>query len=363
MGVPLGDRNFGDLNVIMIAAQCAAQDPAWTAADEPCLPGMAHYNYPSLWAKAFGVLGADPSWTPRVAVVLMVAFIVSLVPLTWLAIGPQARVGGLIGMTISAFTPPVWLGFQRGNIDLLMFAIIVLAISLWIRGAVKSSAFFIGIASTLKIFPIGASLMLLSSKRPRRGALITLAITTVIGLAFVVQDLPSITKRTPQIDGASFGIGLLPLLASNQFGWGLSAATTRALGFIFFFICLIFFIIIGRRFSHTMAVQGWSRLIAEVQSSTSATASVLAGSGAFLFAYLLGPSYDYRLLLLIPVIAGLLRIGTPVTYGVASILVLQLFFSYSTFIGPLEYTSDLMLVVIAPLIMIAAGNVVRRVDS
>lgn len=363
VGVPVGDRNFGDLNVIFVAAQCASDDPSWTAASEPCQPGMSHYNYPSVWAKAFGILGADPSWTSTVATLLMAAFIVSLVPMTWWALGSPRQLPAVIGMTFVACTPPIWLAFQRGNIDLLMFALIALAVGLWIHSASKSAAATIAIATALKVFPVGAVLMLLSRQRPRRGALLTFAATAAVGLAVIFSDLAIISARTPQIDGASFGTGVLPLLASNQLDLGWSSALTRLAGLAVFAaaLALLALALTG----HWLGRIGdeWSSLIRDVSADVTATALILAGSGVFLVAYILGPSYDYRLMFLIPVIAGLLRIGSAFALVSAGVVAVQLLLSYSQFIGAAEYLSDLMLLVLAPVLVVTAVRILRKVPT
>ena len=363
VGVPVGNGNFGDLNVIFIAAQCASDDPSWTAASEPCQPGMSHYNYPSVWAKAFGIIGADPSWTPAIATLLMAAFIVSLVPITWWALGSSRQLPAVIGMTIVACSPPILLAFQRGNIDLLMFALIAVAVGLWIHSFTKSAAVTIAIATTLKVFPIGAVLMLLSRQRPRRGALLTFAVVGAAGLAVIFSDLAIISTRTPQIDGASFGTGVLPLLVSNQLGMGWSSTLTRLAGLIIFVVALAFLVLTIRSNWLGRIGNEWSSLIRDVSADVTATALILAGSGVFLVAYILGPSYDYRLMFLIPAVAGLLRIGSTFALVSAGVVAVQMFLSYSLFIGAAEYPSDVMLLFVAPALLVTCGRLLRTVPA
>jgi len=362
VGVPLGDRNFGDVNVIFIAAQCAATDPDWSATTTPCMPGMDHYNYPSIWAKAFGLLHADPTWTSPFALLLMALFTISLIPLTYFALGTKSPWKSLTGMTLVAVTPPVWLAFERGNIDLLMFFLISLSIFLWVQGAGKTSGLLIGAAATLKVFPAGAILMLLSPQRTRRGPLITVLVTGAIGLALIARDLSTISARTPQIDGASFGIGLLPLLGSNQLDLDLDATVARLIGIVVFGLGLVVAWALVAKTARTLT-RRWKEVIEQVSVDPVTTALVLAGSGVFLVAYLLGPSYDYRLIFLIPAIAGLLRLGSTIALVGASLLITQMIFSYSTFVGPREYVSDLMLLLIAPLLALGSWSILRQVQT
>lgn len=363
VGVPLGDRNFGDLNVIFVAAECASTDPAWTARSEPCQPGMAHYNYPSVWAKAFGLIDADPSWTPTVAALLMGVFIVSLIPLTWFALGGRRVLTPVLGMIVTSLTPPVWLAFQRGNIDLLIFALITAAICLWIKRATKSAAAFIAVAATLKIFPVGAALLLTSPQRPRRGALITFVLAGTVGALLVFRDLTTISERTPQIDGASFGTGLLPLLASSQLSLNTSSPLAQVIGLGVFAVVLTLMAVIFHRTKTTSIGDQWQQLARSLAKDPIATGLLLAGSGVFLIAYLLGPSYDYRLIFLIPVIAALFRVGSTMATTCTGVLILQMILSYSTFVGALEYLSDLMFIFIAPAIALCAWQVLRRVNA
>lgn len=357
LGVPLGDRNFGDLHVIMLAATCAADDPTWMADNPPCVVGIEHYNYPSIWAKSFGMVGAGPEWTAPVAAALIVAFLVAVVPLTWLAIGPEGSVRRTCVMTIALSTPPIWLAFQRGNIDTLIFVIVVGSVLLWINRLPKSAGIAIALATTLKVFPIGAALMLLD-RGPKRGQAIT-AFVVAAGIGFVAisRDLPTISARTPQIDGASFGVGLLPLLMSNQLNLDLSLGVTRVIGFLLLAgLTLIAWRVFGGSGERPLHVE-WQQFICKLRVDLPARSFMLAGSGTFLVAYVAGPSYDYRQIFLLPVLAALLRIGGSVASLGAAVLIGLLIASYSTFIGPWEYLGDLLMLVVAPVMAVCVWQV------
>ncbi|MCX6023644.1 MAG: hypothetical protein NTZ05_18310, partial [Chloroflexi bacterium] len=89
------------------------------------------------------------------------------------------------------------------------------------------------------------------------------------------------------------------------------------------------------------------------------SALVLAGGGTFVMAYIVGPSYDYRLIFLIPAIAGLVRLSSSLARWAAVLLLLQMLLSYSTYIGAAEYASDLMLLVIVPVLILLGWNLIR----
>jgi hypothetical protein len=89
-------------------------------------------------------------------------------------------------------------------------------------------------------------------------------------------------------------------------------------------------------------------LVHRFKADPTALYLLLGGGGSFIAAYLIGPSFDYRLITLIPVIAGLCRIASRLSFGLAILLLAQLILSYSTFIGPVQYLSDLAWLVLAP---------------
>ena len=360
VGVPLGERNFGDLHVITLAATCAQGNPAWRAADPPCIDGIAHYNYPSLWAQFFGLLGADGSWTEPVAAILIVAFLIALIPITWLAIGASASIPRTSVVAIAALTPPVWLSFQRGNTDLAAFAIVIAATMLWLRGQRTASGIAIGIAATLKVFPIGAALLLIQRQRFSRAAVIACITTGAIGLALIAPDLPIIAQRTPQIDGASFGVALLPLLQAKILNIALGMPAARIIGFLLLLAVTSVIAMLLRSRRHATFVRGWRALLTDVASDAPSQALVLAGGGAFLMAYLLGPSYDYRLIFLIPVIAGLLRINRKASKVAGALLITIMILSYSTVVGSAEYIADGLLLLLVPCMIISAWILIRQ---
>ena len=357
--VPSGGPHFGDLRIVMIASQCAAADPAWNLETPPCDPGMAIYNYPSIWAKALGAFGADGGWTTNVAVVLVVVFALSLSTLTFLALRHGSQTMTVTAMTMAGLLPPVLLGYERGNIDLAVFGVLTVSIALYVWGAARSSAVALGIATALKLFPLGGAAMLMMRGPRRTSTLVVFAVTASLGLAFVVRDLIPIAARTPQIDGASFGAGLLPILASTRLHWPPTVGTAKMLGLILLAVSILVIAIAARAARGTRAMAACAAMAAELRADRTSSALVLAGGGTFVMAYIVGPSYDYRLIFLIPAIAGLVRLSSSLARWAAVLLLLQMLLSYSTFIGAAEYASDLMLLVIVPVLILLGWNLIR----
>lgn len=359
-GVPTTGTHFGDLRVILLASECAQHESGWSIASTPCTPGMAIYNYPSLWARLFATLGINSDSASTVTLVFIVLFACSVSALTLLSLQAGNFWFPTLVLSIAAMTPPVLLAFERGNIDLAIFTLTAVSIILFVTRKSRSSALVLGIATFLKLFPIGSALMLLTASRRRTSTLIVYAITTTVGLLFVIRDLPTIYARTPALDGASFGSALLPMLALNHAGMPGHSVLAKALGILLFGVVTAGVIMLSRGTRDALRL---SRLANLLSKDSIASAMVLAGGGSFLVAYLIGPSFDYRLITLIPLIAGLSRVRTAFARLVAIVILLQMILSYSTFIGPGEYLSDLMLLVIGPGLAVVMWKILRMHDQ
>jgi hypothetical protein len=348
LGVPIGQRHFGDLRVVTTAAECAASDPSWSIQSVPCLPEVAIYNYPSLWAQMLGKLGVDRTHTELIAALFIVIFAITLGYLTRLVWQRTRSALSLILMSFCGLSPVVLLAYERGNIDLLVYGILVLGLALSIGGAARASGGILGLATGLKLFPIGSALVLFVERPIRRSAIAIYVFVAGIGLLFALRDLSLISSRTPLLDGAAFGAAELPLLLSNQLALTVSPNVLRVTGFALFLFVLALIILAGLKFPRNRCSRILHRLTDNIQHDRVAALLIVGGGGTFLVAYLAGPSFDYRLIFLIPCVAGLLRLHGRGGNIAALAVALQLLLSYSTFVGPAQYISDLMLLILAP---------------
>ena len=358
VGVPSNGINFGDLRVITTAAQCAALDSSWNISSPPCDPTMAMYNYPSFWAQGFARFGITSDSTPWLATMFIVAFLIGLALITYsLLRTSQSPKRLLIILTLASITSPVLLGAQRGNIDLVVFAFMSLGLALVVSTHRYSGAVALAIATALKLFPVGSGLALLFDSGKRAKALTIFLVLSVIGVAFSIGDLRYISEKTPQLDGASFGSALLPFLFETHTSTGLSNTAFKILGWVAFLLVLLAWQLIA---SHGSAPANAITLLCSELTSKRASAVIFLGSsGAFLAAYLVGPSFDYRLIFLIPAIGALAALQSRAALWLSVVLLLQLVLSYSDFIGAAQYLSDLMLLVLAPLLGVMCLRLIR----
>lgn len=345
-GVPISERHFGDLLIILFTSQCSAGDPFWSITDNPCNAEALIYNYPTFWAKLFAFVHVGPSSASAITALFIIIFAVAISALTYTALKKSKPWLTLPILSIAGISPPVLLAFERGNIDILVFGATTASILLLIAGLSRSSAVVLGLATTMKLFPAGAILMFLANRRRTRATLWIYGLVTIAGLALILRDLPSIYARTPALDGAAFGSALLPLLALNQLGVVTPVTLAKVLG-ISAFALLVLLEFVWFRSRHRGSQYAMT-LVHRFKADPTALYLLLGGGGSFIAAYLIGPSFDYRLITLIPVIAGLCRIASRLSFGLAILLLAQLILSYSTFIGPVQYLSDLAWLVLAP---------------
>ena len=346
LGVPTSERHFGDLLIILFTSQCDVNDPSWSITSNPCNAEASIYNYPTFWAKFFALVHVGPASASTITALFITTFSVAISALAYTAIKKSNTWLTLVVISIASISPPVLLAFERGNIDILVFGATTASILLLIAGGTRSSAVLLAVATTMKLFPAGSILMFIANPRRRRATLWTYGVVTIAGLALILRDLPTIYARTPALDGAAFGSALLPLLALNQLGVVTPVTLAKTLGIAAFALLLLLeFAWFRARSRGSNAV---TTLIHAFRADPAALFLLLGGGGSFIAAYLIGPSFDYRLITLIPVIAGLCRIASRLSFGLAFLLLAQMILSYSTFVGPAQYLSDLAWLVLAP---------------
>lgn len=353
LGVPNDGRDFGDLRTITVSAGCVEE--GWSVDDAPCDPTIAPYNYPSLWVRALAPLGASDSWTTALAWLLMVAFAATAAVLVAAAAGRQARWPRALPVIAAAVSPAALLGLQRGNVDIAVLALITAgALGVAVRPRAWGGA-LLGLAAAVKLFPLGSGAALLVDRPPRRSAALGFVIVAGAGIALALPDLRWIAERTPQLDGASFGVALLPLLALTRLGIEADAPlVARGLG-LAILLLTTFVVAAIRRVREPLLGLG-----STIAGDRIATTLALSSAGSFLIAYAVGTSFDYRLIVLLPLICALARSGARRSLAAAWVLVVVMVGSYSDYVpAAVQYGVDVLLLAVVPAVAIAAAGTVR----
>ena len=128
LGVPPeGNKNnlwFADLRSVTTAWECTRRHIAVLPVNS-CDPWQRPANYPRIWLVP-SLLGLGQGSTFVLGLVLAALFLVAALAVLPAAAG--AGSGALYGAALCS--PAVMLGVQRGNVDLAVFAVVVLAVML-----------------------------------------------------------------------------------------------------------------------------------------------------------------------------------------------------------------------------------------
>lgn len=340
---------YADLRQVTATASCIARNPDWSMASATCDPFGRSFNYPSFWARGFATLGLDEGSTRAIAWTFLALFVSAIFVISLLSIWSVRPRLPLAGVVLAACAPPTWLALERGNIDVVVFAIVVWAALASLLDRRSISAVLLAIATLAKLFPVGAALIPLRDRRQDPRSLWIFAGLTVLGIAFMVNELPLINQRTPQPTGAAFGAALLFQVALNRLDSPFPSLAPRVLGVLLFATVLLTYRAMLRvrlpRIDRSI-----TDAVDDITRDRISSTLVLAGGGPLIVAYLAGTNFDYRLIFAIPLVAGLCRRQTPRVDPcnlLMGAVLLQMWLSYPMPV-PIQLVSDLMWVVVAP---------------
>ena len=217
LGVPPeGNKNnlwFADLRSVTTAWECTRRHIAVLPVNS-CDPWQRPANYPRIWLVP-SLLGLGQGSTFVLGLVLAALFLVAALAVLPAAAG--AGSGALYGAALCS--PAVMLGVQRGNVDVAVFAVVVLAVML--SGGIVVTAALVFLAAVLKLFPILAVGVLL--RRPQRLAWAAAA-AVVAGFAIYVaatrHTIRELFRAVPQVNDYSFGV-------RRASEWASGAVTSR----------------------------------------------------------------------------------------------------------------------------------------
>jgi hypothetical protein len=124
LGVPSEDTIFYDARNVAAAADCRrlGHDPL---VDNPCDPSARPMNYPRMWLL-LRFVGLHQSHTPVFGAVVVLLFVASVLLLVGRLTLPQ---GALVAAALCS--PAVMFAVERGNMDLVLFMLLVLAVVTW----------------------------------------------------------------------------------------------------------------------------------------------------------------------------------------------------------------------------------------
>jgi hypothetical protein len=306
LGVPPGPSLFFDTQNVLAALECSrlGYDPL---VDSPCDPWQRPMFYPRVWL-ALQWLGLDQSHTYAVGVLIAVLFIVMLC----LLVG-RIGIGEAIVVAAAVCSPAVMFALQRGNMDVVLFSVLVVSVVLWRRGGRTSqilSPAVVLLAAFGKLYPVFGlpAYLLLRNRRAAVAAYVSGAL--FIGyLAITFQDVLTIARTATQGQYYSYGARILlgvvyhHVVGQNWEGASIAAQALTLVPLAALAVCLWL----------------WSRrLFAPAPTDAPALSPELLGfylgSLIYLGTFAVFKNYDYRLvylLLTLPQLFAWVRDGRP----------------------------------------------------
>ena len=279
--VPGLDRSFGDLRTVTHGVECLRRgiDPYVV---NPCDPWWRLVNYPPVWLKGFDLLGIGPKATSWLGAGIDVAFMAAAIAF----LGRRPLWQGVV-YGAALISPAVMMGIERGNNDLLVFALMTAGLGLVVgRSPAQRSlgTLTLLMATVLKLFPVFSVAMVLVRRRTLLLPALVVAVTTAAYLLAVRDSLDAIARNTHREVFYSYGaevlfiglkkyLGLKGALAWKAPVFACVIAAALSLGFL----CRTSFELRDDRFGAGFAVAG----------------------AIYLFSFSVASSFDYRLAFLL----------------------------------------------------------------
>jgi hypothetical protein len=311
LGVPTLSPSFADLRSITSGWECTRRGIE-VLESNPCDPWERPANYPRIW-MAPSILGLGQESTIPLGILEALVFLAAA-----FALIPKAAplIDGLVyGAAI--VSPAVMLGVERGNVDISLFALVVLAVLLLELGGVwlyVSSALLL-LAAILKLFPIFAT-GVLARQRDKTAVVMLGVILAVFGLYAIVtlDDIRTIATVVPQVTHHSYGAAIV----GDMVGSSLDGLSSEAWGLTVVIAIVVAAVALRPR------LRAWLPGAAQDGDSARALDLFWAGAPVFLFTFALFRSFNYRLVFLLMTIPMLLRFARQRRVVGAATLVLVL---------------------------------------
>lgn len=318
LGSYSGTAPFGDSQNLLGASKCLVGNPNWTPASLECEVGDIPYNYPLLPARLLSVLELGPEQLPFFGIVLIALYTIgAIILLAWTL--PKNNFHLRAGILTSAlFSPPVWLLLERGNYDSLIFFLLTLAaVSLGSRKFLLGGG-IIFIAVLLKLFPLG-SLICIGLSKYRAFLIPVFALGLSIVLFLQAEELQIVSRNTPRPLETAWGSAVPIGVVLKQFGFPTENFYILLIANLILISLTVLFLLLSlatgsRRYRNRVA-----ETVGQILGTKRAAGLFITGAGSYVSAYALGFNFDYRLVLLVFVVATLLM-GKGITLPINQIM-------------------------------------------
>lgn len=262
-------------------------------------PGTSHgtlLNYPPIWLSIVSFLGIEAE-TNYLAVVLAyeVLLLAAIVWLLW-------RFPSWF-LLLCALSGAVLMGVERGNVDILFFAVLLGALLLP-RGLARAAVILL--AAILKLFPVLAVISLVSWGRkdvsPVRMILLPAAVAMLFAayLAAFWTEIMAGLAVTAKAGAMSYGVWVLEFLANERFP---QLPISLPLIYAGYAAIIVLLVLVSRSLALSLALprRGADR------ASQLADDLFLTGGAIYVLSFLAGANWDYRLVFCLMAVPFMLR--------------------------------------------------------
>jgi hypothetical protein len=172
--------------------------------ENPLNPKGHQLNYPRIW-HIFFRLGINENHKNIIGSIVDVLFFIGI-GFFWF----YRRFDNLtyFVLFVVVLSPPVMLGLERSNIELIIFFILSLVVTIGNRSTILATS-LMELAAILKIYPVFSFVYFLKEDKRRFWILFTIVAGLFIVYAILTfNDLMQVYKTTPKLVGSSFGINV-----------------------------------------------------------------------------------------------------------------------------------------------------------
>ncbi len=303
--MPATDPTFADTITITRSIDCllSGQDPYVVRSFDPW---HRLYNYPRIWLdlRYLGVTGRS---TNLLGVLMALLFASSL-----LLLFSATRWSTALVVFLAIFSGPVLFAMERGNIDQVLFALLVCGFFMIERTRDSARTFFqcslIVLLTSLKIFPIAAVVVLLRNRQRFLIAAFAVVVSVAALLASCGQDLPKVFANTPRIAWVSFGGYTFFVVISHAIR-GLPIALAISPGIALIGSLALALLSVAGGFKYRKLLDKFLPSLDFYRARGCIAVSCLA---IYIFVFLAGASFNYRLIFLLVCWRILLKIWSTV---------------------------------------------------
>lgn len=225
-----GGGNFADLHLVLEWAKCYQNSPTDIyGANSPC-PGYI-YGEPLLYV--FSLFGISVSGTKVIGFILMFFF-----SFTISSILPTETFKNKICALFILMSPPVLLLIERGNIDILIFVLILTGTYIWTKNYHALALSLITFTALFKFYtiPIYLLLYILEANKKTRLKILIFSVPTTL---YCIWNLSIIQSNYPGGFSRKFGAGIWTDYFEYFTGTQISQPLRLLIGFLVFSLCFM----------------------------------------------------------------------------------------------------------------------------